>query len=463
MKKLALLILVALIGVGVFIFFSWDILARLIPPNSPERVEELVGELAESNERLPAPDVASASPKLMIIVVDALSYNILELGFKHGLLPNLKRIFASSCAGMFLPSMPMRTPRLLTSMATGVPPEMHGILDFTAEGNKPVTGGMRRYHAFWHIASERGLRVAIVGWPFTWPAEEVNGYFLSAPGLQDLNIEIYKCCHASEAKDLIYHPTTDELDDAIAKALDEASLTSPELPALPASPDWLLFLPFKLNPLFSLKAGFRNKLLSMSLERDTFFLEMAKHILSKEESLDIFAVYLESSDVVGHLYFHDPRRVLGVYSWIDGQIGELMELVRGEPVMIVTGDHGMRATKRELKEGYRELVEELDWPQAGVHDPIGAIAVRTPKCSEAHELIAVRPEEIAPFVLALFGIQPSSDMQSPSLAEQQLGRRLESGDYSSERKPIDIPILEILKNPRITEDYKDQLKALGYL
>lgn len=447
-----------------FAYFSWDILEKFLPKNSYEQVKRLSEELAKSDKKLPAVDIKTASPKFMIIVVDALSYNVLELGFKRDLLPNLKKIFSSSCIGIMQPSMPMLTPRLLTSMATGVSPAKHGVLDFQYDKRKtPDMGGERRYHAFWHILSERGYKVAVIGWPFTWPAEKVNGYFLSAPGLSSLNFEIYRCCYNTQAQDLIFHPTNIEFVDAISSALKKAQEF--ELPKIeiPTALEFIKFLPLRLNPFYFSRSDFKRKTLSQIVQRDKFFLEMARHILSSDADIDVFALYLESSDAVGHLYFHKPETVLSIYSWLDEEIGELLKLVKGSPAMIVVGDHGMRASARRFKSAYARTVENEDWPEIGAHDEIGAFAVRTPFCSKNQRMVSTIPEELAPFILSIFDIPPSVEMKSLGLAQWHLKRDIAIGNYSSKREPIDIPVLEIMKDPQIFNNYKEQLKALGYM
>jgi len=466
MKKLpyALAIIFLLLGLYVvFIYFSWDIFRGMVPNNSAEHVKKIIEGLNGYENKMPAPDVSTASPKLMVIVIDALSYNVLELGFKYELLPNLEKIFASSCAGMSTPSMPMFTPRLLTSMATGVPPEMHGVLDFERAGEAPITGGERKYHAFWHIASERGKKVAIVGWPFTWPAEKVNGYFLSAPGLMSLNYEIYKCCYGSPANELIYQPANGKIYDAIFDALTKAQAFELKDIKFPSRLGFIKFLPFKLNPFFSLRSKFRRDTLETIARRDKFFLEMAKYILANDKNIDIFAIYLELADDASHLYFHDPKTVLGVYAWLDAGIGELLKLVKGEPIMVVLGDHGFKLAARDFNDAYNRMIKNTDWPEIGSHDVIGAFAIRTPRCSTNREFISVAPEEIAPFVLSVFGIPPSNEMENLGLAEWYLMHEVSLGGYSSARVPIDIPILSIMRNPDVYESYKEQLRALGYI
>ena len=43
----------------------------------------------------------------------------------------------------------------------------------------PISGWSRKVPAIWNVASAKGLKVGVVGWWATWPAEKVNGFFVS--------------------------------------------------------------------------------------------------------------------------------------------------------------------------------------------------------------------------------------------------------------------------------------------
>src|SRR4029453_1421994 len=42
--------------------------------------------------------------------------------------------------------------------------------------SQPATSVLRGAKTFWNVASEKGLRVGVVNWWATWPADAVNGY-----------------------------------------------------------------------------------------------------------------------------------------------------------------------------------------------------------------------------------------------------------------------------------------------
>ena len=88
---------------------------------------------------------------------------------------------------------PRASPLLWTTMATGLTPPEHGVVDFqefdVATGSSlPISGRSRTGPAIWNVASAKGLTSGVVGWWATWPAEAVKGFFVSdraAPVLFD--------------------------------------------------------------------------------------------------------------------------------------------------------------------------------------------------------------------------------------------------------------------------------------
>ncbi len=129
----------------------------------------------------------------------------------RGEMPHLEALLDRGARGR-LRAEPQRVPALVwTTIATGRGPEAHGIQAASArrvaglrtplalgpsEGpiaaalaratdvlrltrSEPATSMLRAVKAFWNIASEKGLRVGVVNWWATWPADPVNGYLVS--------------------------------------------------------------------------------------------------------------------------------------------------------------------------------------------------------------------------------------------------------------------------------------------
>ena len=127
---------------------------------------------------------------------------------ERGEMPELAQRLAIGARGRLRPE-PEQVPAIVwTTIATGRGPEAHGIrgagtrrlpgmsspVTFLGPGDSalaaaadvlritrtaPPSAVLRTVKTFWNVASEKGLRVGVVNWWATWPAEPVNGYIVS--------------------------------------------------------------------------------------------------------------------------------------------------------------------------------------------------------------------------------------------------------------------------------------------
>jgi hypothetical protein len=160
-----------------------------------------------------APDFAVVPTGLRIRVlgIDGLERRMTEQMTARGEMPHLRALLDRGASGR-LRAEPERVPAIVwTTIATGRGPEAHGIQATSArrvaglrtplaigasEGkvaaalaratdvlrltrSEPATSVLRGVKAFWNVASEKGLRVGVVNWWATWPADPVNGYLVS--------------------------------------------------------------------------------------------------------------------------------------------------------------------------------------------------------------------------------------------------------------------------------------------
>ncbi len=161
---------------------------------------------------LTAPDFAVVPTGLRVRVVgiDGLEARMAERLMGEGELPRLRSLLARGARAR-LQAEPERVPAIVwTTVATGRGPEAHGIQSTGARRlagmRTPVAGAgegrlletlgtatdllrltraappsavLRSAKTFWNVASEKGLRVGVVNWWATWPADAVNGYVVS--------------------------------------------------------------------------------------------------------------------------------------------------------------------------------------------------------------------------------------------------------------------------------------------
>jgi predicted AlkP superfamily phosphohydrolase/phosphomutase/Tfp pilus assembly protein PilF len=125
-----------------------------------------------------------ARPRVILVGWDGADWKLLDPLMQRGLLPNLSALVARGRTWNLDTCQPMASPLIWTTIATGRSPVDHGVADFAEIDPKtrtrlPISGWSRKIPAIWNVASEKGLKVGVVGWWATWPAEKVRGFFVS--------------------------------------------------------------------------------------------------------------------------------------------------------------------------------------------------------------------------------------------------------------------------------------------
>ncbi len=128
--------------------------------------------------------VGTPERRVLVVGWNGADWELLSELVARGFMPNLQKLMAAGTYGELTSLTPLLSPLIWTTVATGEPPEIHGILDFlevdAASGARvPVTSRKRRVPALWNMASAAGLTVGVSGWWASWPVEAVNGVLVS--------------------------------------------------------------------------------------------------------------------------------------------------------------------------------------------------------------------------------------------------------------------------------------------
>lgn len=129
------------------------------------------------------------TPRVFVLGLDGMSPAVWRLLSEAGALPALSRYFLPPLP--LMSTVPAHTAPAWTSIATGLTPGEHGVLDFwhrPAGMPQPLAKRplVTRAHApfFWEVAHQHGAGVGVFNYPLSYPPTPVKGYWvcgLNAP------------------------------------------------------------------------------------------------------------------------------------------------------------------------------------------------------------------------------------------------------------------------------------------
>ncbi len=122
--------------------------------------------------------------KVLIIGLDAATFDLIDPWVAQGKLPNFSRLMAGGARG-HLQSVPnLNSIPAWASFMTGVNPAKHGLLWFyerrpDSYAYRYLNGSDLQAPSFWDILSAAGRRVSVINVPMTYPARSVNGLMIA--------------------------------------------------------------------------------------------------------------------------------------------------------------------------------------------------------------------------------------------------------------------------------------------
>lgn len=415
---------------------------------------------------------ATAS-KVLVIGLDGADWSILDPLIAQGRLPNLGRLQREGVRSRLLTISPALSPVVWTSVATGVEPRRHGILDFlvpdpSTKQGQPVTSAQRRVPAIWNLLSDANVPVGVTGWWATWPAEEVRGYLVSDRVAYQL---------------FGYRP-----DVARGEGKTWPPSLYEELRELVEPPDrvpWSRVEPFLSGPRRrpeDFDADERRLVddLRTLLASGETYLRLALAARSRMP-VRFETVYFEGTDTVGHLFMaYRPPRLAGVdprrfgsfrdvvdryYELVDRYVGQLLEGREAGWTIIVLSDHGFandegRPLTTDSRIGHG--------PAADWHRRFGVLIMAGEAIRKGERLNEAGIYDVAPTILALYGLPVPRSWPGRVLAEALDPGWLEShpvryrADDPQPKRDASLPVADAGTDAEAAE-LREKLRSLGYI
>ncbi|HWF08488.1 MAG TPA: alkaline phosphatase family protein [Bryobacteraceae bacterium] len=352
--------------------------------------------------------------RVVLLGWDAADWQIINPLLDAGLMPNLRKLVERGVMGRIETLQPPLSPLLWTSIATGKTGDKHGILGFLEPDPvggraRPVTSSSRQVEALWNILDQSGLRSLVLNWFASHPAEPIAGAVVSnafAKVTGPRHVEwplaprsIHPASREEALAGLRVHPgelTGDDLVPFIPK-LDEIDQKTDKRP-------------FELA----------------SILAEAITIQAAATWLMENEPWDFLAVYFDAIDRAGHHFmryraprlsevperdFDIYRNVIdGLYCFHDMMLGRVVDLAGPGAAIVLLSDHGFQSGR--LRPEGTKADAPLMW-----HRSHGMLCMAGPGIRRDELVHGAGLLDVAPSILAMFGLPRGADMPGRVLAE----------------------------------------------
>ncbi len=415
------------------------------------------------------PSSPAPAPRVVVLGIDAGTWDLLDGFIARGLLPNLAKLRSEGASGKLQSSEASSSPVIWTSIATGKTPEKHGITWFVRFPDGPgkpraVDRTQRTSRTLWNILGDKGLDVAVVGWYVTWPAEQVNGRLVSdIAHYGDIDGESFPPYCLSTLAPVAESEAVAAMPAFMDFVYDPARATAGE--AAQPSLDFLVYDRFV-----------------RSYSRDLFYVRATEALLNDGPLPEVLFLYLRGTDDVQHGFwkFMDPKpfgdvppdqvekfgKVIERYwSWIDARVGEILAHYKEPPLVLVMSDHGAGPAV-----GSAAVTEHRYLHLSGAHRSQGILLASGPGVRKGAVIEGASVYDVAPTLLHYLGYAVGDDMDGhaltgffePAIAERPVEH---VATYETAAAPPPGSSATAAPRPGAAVDQKqlEHLRSLGYI
>ena len=349
-------------------------------------------------------DARSAPGRVAIFALDGADWELISELVGDGRVPNLKALAQGGATASVQSIQPMVSPMLWTTVATGLAPDRHGVLDFVEPAaHTPVNASSRHAPALWEIAESFGRGALVANWWTDWPPSPHDNIVFDAPGVLQANA--------------VFPPPVEPRAASLVVPADTVGYAQIRrfLNISPAEFDKAVSSGEAGDPI-NVFRGVLAKTWSDHRVAINLYNDARRH---DHDPLLVMMSY-DGTDAVNHLFspFHPPYRegvsqegyrkfwpaVANYYSEVDRLLGEWMSALAPDTTVIVVSAHGFRWGKNRphaMPNGRATLAD---------HRSPGMFIVYGQHVAPSRVNHAMTLFDVAPTALTLLGLPKSVEM-----------------------------------------------------
>jgi predicted AlkP superfamily phosphohydrolase/phosphomutase len=367
-----------------------------------------------------------ARPRVLMIGVNGMEWDILRPLLLQGKLPNLAKIIQNGTYGKLQTVSAPNCPRVYSTLFTSTRPEEHGITGFLIGGVTANTH-MLKEEPFWSILSKKGVTVGMANVPATFPVMPVNGYMVSGMLTRGKNCEDGVMCA----------PKLSEVEGG--DAVYPKSL-QPELMSKVGD----FYIDCERMPGADELAGHEPEVIHAWLSKVQMIRDQQTQLfdyLLKTHPTDFTWMVQSCEDRTGHWLYPiapfnsgynakidtvEPNAFPNQYVALDKVVGSILQHVDSNTYLFIVSDHGIKPLREfEDTDPHAHMDHEKTTPVIAKHDFAdgdevpGSFIAMGPGIKRDQRLmgLAASVYDIAPTVLHLYGIEPPKQMRGRVLRE----------------------------------------------
>src|SRR5712691_1949558 len=347
-------------------------------------------------------DTRSVPTRVALFALDGADWDLLTELSIDGRIPNIKALMQGGTSASLQTIQPTVSSMLWTTVATGVPPDRHGVIDFTDwMHHSPIESYARRAPAVWDIADAFGRQALTVSWWSGWPPTSRNSVFYGEP------LEIVRgALYPPELKNRVQSLEVPVLTVGYSQMRRFLNVLSNE---------WERAAATDTDPAMI----FRN-VLAKTWNDHRVAINLYNDARQRGQDPLLVLMSYEGTDAVNHLFgpFHPPYRdgvsqdgyrkywpaVANYYSEVDRLIGEWMNVLPPDTTVIVMSAYGFQWGKDRPRTPPQGRASLSDHRNPGVFIAYGphVLSSRTGR--------AISIYDVAPTVLTLLGLPQATEM-----------------------------------------------------
>ena len=349
---------------------------------------------------------------LMVIGVQGLEASIMERVASAGGMPNLSALVARGATATYETlGRGVDSSIVWTSLVTGMLPENQGIggMKLSRRGEMvraPLLSHSRTVGTLWTMLEDAGAPCGILGWPGTWPVEEVSGVIVGP-----YSTYVLERSHGGNPAEAIFPVSSHSKYDPLVLESTEFSRR-----------DLSRFVNMESEMGLESLIGQNYVVLAEARAGDRSMVDLAKALAGEGEVRSLF-VNLAGTDLVSQRFWHymdteaiemldidetEKRVLMGqvealgetilrYYEYLDEMIGELVALTGDGATVVVMTDHGYEGVP----------LDDAGMPLVGthMHSEQGLLIAAGPRVAVGANGEGWKLIDVAPSIMALVGIE----------------------------------------------------------